>query len=197
MTIIAAYTDGKTTWIGSDCAANAANIQIVSETGKWVIHAGWGIGISGSHRYANAIEAHADKLFNELDDSFELTIRLAKLFRKCGGRPTNGEEDLVECWGVSGLIAKAGFIWDMDETLSIIPWPQARLAASGSGSYFAMGAAWAFQKDDLVRAYHPSAVPLSPDYLLRKSLECACALDNHCAGIWQGKLEKISTPPSC
>lgn len=188
MTILCAYTDGTTTWLGSDTRQVARIGDSVhgmdSGVSKWVIDDGWAVGICGDVYAADLVEAGFLELISGLDfdatqDSpadkaapWAFTQRLAALW-EAGGIKRVYRDDAVGSWQNSGILACAGAIWDIDGAMAVIPVPRGAVFCRGSAKAWAQAAAWGYQRAD---------AEATPARLIDVALDAAAQFDCQIAG---------------
>jgi hypothetical protein len=160
MSVIAAYTDGTSTWIGSDTNSTCDHANL--DTGpKWFEGAdGWWYGHVGSLRVANVISENIAALTGFLsawrriapdpccDDRFtpqSLPARLIELLERAHVKPFYRDET-VPLWFNGGILTRPGEIWDIDPMLGMALCPEHRLVARGAGADYALGAAYAVER---------------------------------------------------
>jgi hypothetical protein len=185
MTIICAYTDGKSTWLGSDTAgiANMGHSLYPCDAGsKWVIRHGWAFGCVGDNLFDCVVRENAEKLFDGLATSQTpaglFAWRLRPLFVEYGFMPVKRDESCPQ-WQNSGILATAGYFWDFEGTTAYTLKPAGELFARGCAMPLALGAAWAYQRGQ------PSA---TPETLIDVALDAAARFDVQIRGKWVGKL---------
>lgn len=180
MTIVVAYTDGSDTWIGSDQLYVRGSQRLMVPGGKWLVHGGWALTSAGPVRHSFVAERHRREILAEATDPFDVTERLAKVYRENGITPKVGDDDRCDDFGPGHILARAGKLWDVDSTLTATEWPSGELLADGMGWQLAKGAAWQM-------TYGTTGV--HPERIIATAIRAACALDpNTCCGFWQGKL---------
>jgi hypothetical protein len=185
MTIICAYTDGKSTWLGSDTAGTAqmGNSILPSDVGsKWTIRNGWAFGMVGDEVAGIMVHEKADMLFDGLSESQTpaalFAQRLRPVFREYGFVSDRGRLS-VPNWENSGILATAGYFWDFDGTTAYTLKPAGELFARGGAMPLGLAAAWAYQRGQ------PSA---TPETLIDVALDAAARFDVQIRGKWVGKL---------
>lgn len=171
MTIICALHDPerKETWIGSNQGSAVGDTPLPSVERKWLLHNGWALGMAGDGRPFNLLEAEGEDLFTDLEEVFELTQRVQKLFDEAGIK--DPEKAAVPSYGQSLILANEEAVWDLDSCLAVSRIEGGRLWARGSGMDFALGADHAL-----------SDLALAPDRRVRKAVEAAIANDFYCPG---------------
>jgi hypothetical protein len=184
MTIICPYTDGKSTWLGSDTAgvANMGNSLYCADVGsKWTIHNGWAFGMVGDDLASKMVAEEAPYLFTDLSPGHAgqiFTARLRDVFAQYQFRPVYGN-DACPNWQSSGILATAGHIWDVDGTTSYTAKPNGELFARGGAMPLALAAAYGYQRAK------PDA---SPEVLIDVALDAAIRFDMQIRGKWTGRL---------
>ena len=171
MTILAAYTDGKKTWVGGDTQATAGNL-VFKDVSKWTIHENWAIGQSGSVRAINIIEANIEALVKGLYEPFDFTSRLRDIFDEEGiipGELERGTEGGPEEFGEYVLLAKPGNVWAIGSDLSIYPVATGKVIAEGCGYQYAYGAAF-------------DTADLKPQERIKRMIAAAIEYDPYCGG---------------
>lgn len=172
MTIICAYTDGTDTWIGSDLLAVRAGTRMILPQGKWVVHDGWALGTAGTMRAEVVQRREAHELFKNTEDPVEVCERLQAAYRKYGITSIRDERDGMEVFSAGAILARRGRIWDVDRSLTPVPWEPGRLLADGSAWEIAVGAAWARSR-------------LDPRSIVEIAIKAAVACrPNTCEGSW-------------
>jgi hypothetical protein len=186
MTIICAYTDGKNTWLGSDTAgvANMGNSLYAAEVGsKWTIRAGWAFGMVGDDLAATMIAENADWFFGELSESKTpaalFTQRLRQKFAEYGFQPAR-RDDSCPNWQSSGILATAGYFWDVDGTTAYTLKPRHELFARGGAMPLGLAAAYGYQR--------AAGMDADPATLIDVALDAANLFDMQIRGKWTGKL---------
>jgi hypothetical protein len=148
MSVIAAYTDGTSTCIGSD--TNSICDYSFLDTGpKWFDGAdGWWYGHVGSLRVADIIRrnmmALTEKGMNELPRFF--AFRMISLLETHHIKPVYRDGESVPTWFHGGILARVGEIWDIDPMLGMALCLEHRLVARGAGADYALGAAYAVER---------------------------------------------------
>jgi hypothetical protein len=150
MSVIVAYTDGISTWIGSDTNSSRGDYSAVDVGPKWFEGGDrWWYGHVGSLRVANVISENIIHLTGPYyaDDKFtpqRFAQRLIAVLEGAHIKPVCGPEEAVPRWFHGGILVRPGEIWDIDSTMALARYPVHRLVARGSGAEFALGADIAF-----------------------------------------------------
>ena len=179
MTVVAVYTNGSVSWIGSDTAAVYGSGRIMEAGQKWYGANGWMFGHCGDCRVADAIMSGVDALFENMAGPNQFPERLAGLYRKIGMQPRFDHGETVPAWCNSGILARAGAAWDVDGTLSLVPIPAKQVFARGIGGEIAMAAALGYQRAK------PEA---SPEILIEQAIRCAAVLNRQVSGFWSHRI---------
>jgi hypothetical protein len=181
MSVIAAYTDGTSTWIGSD-TNSTCDYSSVDTGPKWFGGAdGWWYGHVGTLRVADIIRRNmmvlTEKGMNELPRFF--AFRMITLLETHRIKPVYSDGESTPKWCHGGILARAGEIWDIDPMLSMVLYPEHRLVARGAGADYALGAAYA------VELVSPNAAPS-----FRVETAVLAAQEHHCGirGLWLKQL---------
>jgi ATP-dependent protease HslVU (ClpYQ) peptidase subunit len=166
MTIIAAVNSGGRTYIGSDSQITSGNLKL-PYANKWLISPGrhLAIGHSGAARGMNVLMQHWD-LLQKYDDVDEIAQHIRQALKDDGW--TNDDKG-TPCYEVSIIIATPDAVWHIFTDFTILRAPEGALVAHGSGSDFALGAAFAMQGK-------------KPERVMQAALEAACAFDTYCGG---------------
>jgi ATP-dependent protease HslVU (ClpYQ) peptidase subunit len=142
MTVIVAGRDPDkgVTWIASDRQSTAGGL-VMYNTPKWAVCKPWAVGIAGSLRALNVVQAHADDLFNGLAGAFDFSCRVRGVLEQDG---FNFDQQMgPRGCGSSMVLAHAGGVWSICDTFSVEPIPDGEVWADGDGARFAIGAAYA------------------------------------------------------
>lgn len=176
MTVVAAYTDGVSTWIGSDTCAVSSSGQPFELGPKWAgVEHGWWFGHCGDCRAANLVEAAApESLFDPAFTPMQVANAIRDLFVRDGFH-AKYENDVVPNYDNSGIIARAGQVWDVDGCFCVVRMPAGALHARGSGGHWATAAAFGVQQ--VTVAHRPAA-------LMRVALDAAARFDVNIRGQW-------------
>ena len=169
MTIIAAIKEPGVSrvWIGSD-TQSTYNERRCHSGPKWVLAHGWALGWAGFHRAGNLAAAHSDALFTDLADPEDFVRRWSKVLADEGWNSGTGAGP--KDYGCDFLLACPTAIYDIDCAFAISPTPDGQLGAVGNGAKTALGCA--FGLNGLA----------SPQVILRRSVEAACAIIEGCGG---------------
>lgn len=182
MTVIAAYTDGVDTWIGSD-TASACSSGLMFECGeKWFGAHGWMFGHAGDSRVADIIKFNADELFRTMCVE-EFPERYSLLLDRCGLKPHFAIGEVVPNWQQGGILVRRGEVWDVDGPLALTPIKNGKVFARGSGGHDAISAAWGY-----AAACLDLGMSTSPSKLIEIAVECAGNMDRRIRGLWTMKL---------
>jgi hypothetical protein len=186
MTIVCAYTDGQTTWLGSDTAgvADMGNSLYCEDVGgKWIMRAGWAFGAVGDNLFSVMLSEQAPEFFDDLSASSEpaalFARRLRALFADYQFKATY-KDDAVPNWQNSGILATAGRFWDFEGTTAYTLKPINAFFARGCAMPLALGAAYGRQ------AGTPGT---KPETLIDTALAAAEHFDMQIRGRWQGRLD--------
>jgi hypothetical protein len=175
MTILAAYTDGVTTWIGSDLATTDAAGNLYEVPRKWLGAEGWWYGHTGDLRVLNLIERSAIPLLHDVKDPAEFIERLKRLYEDSGVKAHYHDDHGAGCYGNGGLLVRAGEIWDIDEGLGVLPIAKDAVWCRGSAALIGAAAAWGFQRVAIT----------NPHELVSVALMGAARFNAHIRGVWQ------------
>jgi hypothetical protein len=179
MTVVCAITDGTHTWIGSDTYGVAGNGTPVPTGKKWFGAHGWAFGHAGDSYAAGIISQEAVHLFGNTDDPYKVISRLRTTYEVFGMKAVYGQGEATGSWLNSGILVRAGLVWDIDDRLAINQMPSGVLHARGCAGIEAAAAAYGFQMAQ------PKA---SPEVLIATSLKAAARFDIHIRGAWQGRI---------
>lgn len=177
MSVVAVYTDGKTTWIGSDTVSVCTSGAMINCGSKWVRAGDWAFGHVGDARVADIIANNARDLFVDLDGPVNFVERLADVYKRSGMVPVF--DGAVPGWGNAGILVRPGQAWDTDSQCSAIALPPGRVFARGNGGAQATCAAWGYQQ---------AKPDTSPEILVKIAIQGAAAHNHEIRGLWQGRL---------
>ncbi len=181
MTVICAYTDGAATWIGSDTYGIATG-GIPMEVGKkWYGAHGWAFGHCGDAYVADLFEEEAETLFAELRRPLEFVWRAREMFERAGLKASYREGETVGNWQNSGILVRAGSIWDIDDNLAVTSIPGGRLHARGSAGCEAKSAAYGYARAMRKAKPRTRILPLE---LINVAIDCAIEFDVNIRGKW-------------
>ena len=179
MTIICALHDTATggTWIGANTGSTIADTPLPAYDRKWLMRGPWALGLAGDGRVSNLLEAEAERLFEDLEEPYELTQRIRQIFDDAGIK--DPEKAAVPSYGQAMILATAAAVYDLDGALAFSPIEDGRLWARGSGMDFALGADHAL-----------ADLNLPAETRVRKAVLAAMANDVFCPGeLYLHKLE--------
>lgn len=191
MTVVCAIARGGVTWLGSDTVCVSTEGRMLDIGSKWTIANGWAFGHVGDQAVGDFIADQARLCDQDMKGArrtlfaapgpAEFLLRLRELFLAMGLRPSHGStgNDACPTWDNSGLLARAGWVWDIDAALSFTPTPAGTLYARGNAGGLAMAAGHA------LLAYKRD---LSPEIVIQHALLAAAAGSIYIRGVWQGRL---------
>jgi len=174
MTIICAYHQpGIGTWIGSDRLVTMDGYAL-AERPKWIVRAGWAVGVAGDKRTLNLLESQAETLLDEPPGAFTVASRIRDMLRADGYVPGDdpGPQDL----GNQIIVAHHSLAWHVDSGFGVVEFPEAMLCAAGSGGPEARGAGHALGAPTVSGGVTDGRV------LVESAIRAAIALDIHCGG---------------
>lgn len=178
MTIIVAYTEGKSTWLGSDTHSIGSYSMRLECGKKWYSAYGWAFGHCGDACVADLFENQAATLFANLEEvdspEHQVVKRIRAMYREAGMVPIFNNE-AVGNYQNSGILARAGRFWDIDGNLAVTPIQSGLLFARGCAKEIAIGAAYGYQK---------AIEKASPEELINVALSAAIRFDIHIYGKW-------------
>lgn len=179
MSIVAVFTNGSITWIGSDTASLCTSGRLIETGSKWSKDHGWAFGLVGDARAADLVERNKEGLFGNLESPHDFVERLDALYAGANMKRLYREGETVPSWVNAGLLACAGAAWDIDSTLAISPVPTGRVWCRGTAGALGMAAAWGHQQ---------AAPNASAEVLLSIALKGAAAFDVTIRGHWGWRL---------
>jgi hypothetical protein len=183
MTILAAYTDGVTTWIGSDLAGTMENGYIKLLKRKWLGAEGWWYGHGGDLRVANLIERNATPLLRDVKDPAEFIDRLKRLYDDNGIKCHFDDNRGAGCYGNEGILVRAGAVWGIGQSLALLPADPDAVMCRGVAEHVAEAAAWGYQRAQ------PGA---DPHKLIAVALEAAAHFNVWLRGVWQETVVRVA-----
>jgi hypothetical protein len=186
MTIIAALTDGRTTWLGSDRLLGGEKKLIAGDSAKWTVFDRWAVASTGAsfkHHIIESCWSDISPSGTSKTSTYDLGQVIIKQFKKHGISPEIDEETRVQKWGGQIIIARAGLVIEYDESMCPSTAIPGELVTCGSGWSFAMAAGWALQ--NVAQEY-------APDSIISMAVKAACRFDESCEGEWYSRLEPTS-----
>jgi len=173
MSVIAAIASSKSrlTWIGSDTMVCSGELKLINGP-KWIVREPWAVGVAGHLRTINVFHHHANELLGNLPDPYEFSRRARDLLKSDGygeGKDTDGPPQ----FGQMILLARPAAVWTVGADFSVMPLPEGKLWAEGSGRDLAIGAAHA------LLSVHGG---LSERDVVRHAVEAAIIHDSNCGG---------------
>lgn len=182
MSVVCAIAVAGVTFYGSDTVSVTDAGRLLDTGSKWTATDGvWAFGHVGESRASDLITTHARTLFDGMGDAWAFPGRLRTVYEAAGLRPSHGRDgnDACPSWGNSGLLIRAGEVYDVDAALSVVRIPVGMLYARGSAGDLAMAAAWGFRRAT------PSAMP---ENVVLAALAGAAAHNALIRGVWQARL---------
>ncbi len=188
MTILVATTDGERTWIASDQQAVGGSRSWHRPNGKWrELPCGWWLGLAGSSRALYLAELLVDPTY----DARGLVEALRRLLSadRWAWKEDPGDSPFLH---LEGILAKPGEVYYLSADFTLIPSFASHVTAAGSGSEYALGAAYALSQTGCATGMRET---------LRLAVEAAGMNDPSCKGYWSQTLEPAessaaSTRPS-
>jgi ATP-dependent protease HslVU (ClpYQ) peptidase subunit len=173
MTVIVALNNGREILIGYNNGSELGGTPVEGLSNPWIVFGDWALGVTGESSVqrllASDLETYAGdqmsewKLINFIND---------KLLEKYIGSKSDTEN--VTTFGIYCILVNAnGKIWDVSSCLSLTEIEKGKLWSRGSGSDYALGAGFAFDRINS---------SLSQRDVLKLCVEAAIQNDIYCVG---------------
>lgn len=174
MTIICAYSDGESTWLGSDQLLTRGEQRTLLKGGKWAIHpSGWAAAMAGDELLSGILRTRIDDFCYNTDDPWLFLKRYRDLLPEYGVEMKRDSAGLPDLPGM--LLARGGKLWEIDRAFSVVRWDTHRLLADGAAWQYAYGSSFGMEAE--------------PVQIVRRAVMTANHFcQNTCEGLWLGKV---------
>jgi len=171
MTIITAISSGGTVFYGYNDGHTLGDSPLPGEGCPWIRLGNWALGVSGSTAIFNILSHYAPDFSEHQASAADIVFKMRSLFIEYGlGK--RGSDDVEDHYGIWCILVNVnGEIWDVDEALAYSRIPEGTLWARGSGTDYALGAAFVLAEQNV-----------APEARIITAIDAAIAHDLFCGG---------------